>query len=84
MSDPEQKLKVLETHKIKHNLGLDSKGTRGGFVFGSEYVWFTNGADIVLYSKTTGRIESSRSFDGNVQTDNSIEVSYNKLATLYV
>ncbi|KAL5237976.1 hypothetical protein ACI65C_005386 [Semiaphis heraclei] len=77
MSDPEQKkLNVSETHKIKHHLGLDSKGTRGGLIFGGEYVWFTNGADIVLYSKTTGRVESSRYFDGYAQTDNSIEITF--------
>ncbi|KAL5237942.1 hypothetical protein ACI65C_005352 [Semiaphis heraclei] len=77
MSDPEQKkLNVSETHKIKHHLGLDSKGTRGGLIVGGEYVWFTNGADIVLYSKTTGRVESSRYFDGYAQTDNSIEITF--------
>jgi len=76
MSDPARVLKVLETHKIKCHLGLDSEGIRGGLIVGSEYVWFTNGADIALYSKTTGCVESSRSFGGDAQTDNSIEVSY--------
>lgn len=69
-------VRALETHKIKCHLGLDREGIRGGFIVGSEYVWFTNGADIVLYSKTTGCVESSKSFIGDAQTDNSIEVSY--------
>eukprot|EP00102_Acyrthosiphon_pisum_P024723 XP_016661933.1 PREDICTED: uncharacterized protein LOC100571491 isoform X2 [Acyrthosiphon pisum] len=69
-------VRVLETHKIKCHLGLDREGIRGGFIVGSEYVWFTKGADIVLYSKTTGCVESSRSFIGDAQTGNSIEVTF--------
>jgi len=73
-------VRVLETHKIKCHLGLDREGIRGGFIVGSDYVWFTNRADIALYSKTTGCVESSRSFGGDAQTDNSIEVSYTCLS----
>jgi len=69
-------LKVLKTHEIKCHLGLDREGIKGGLIVGSEYVWFTNGSVIALYSKTTGCVESSRSFGGDAQTDNSIEVSY--------
>lgn len=75
MSDPEGMLKVLETHTIKCALGLDRDGLKGGLIVGGEYAWFTNGADLVLYSKTTGCVESSRSFG---QTDNSMEVSFIK------
>lgn len=79
MSDPVRVLKVLETHKIKCHLGLDREGIRGGLMVGSKYVWFTNGAHIALYSKTTGCVESSRSFGGY---DNSIEVSYKCLSVI--
>jgi len=76
MADPDGMLKVLETHTIKCPLGLDREGIRGGLIVGGEYAWFTDGADIVLYSKTTGCVESSRSFGGNAPTDNSMEVSF--------
>lgn len=82
MSEPMRLLKVLETHKIKCHLGLDREGIKGGLIVGNEYVWFTNGSDIALYSKSTGCVESSRSFGGDAQTDNSIEVSCTCLSVI--
>jgi len=73
ITDSTQTMEVLETHRIPFPSGLDRNDVKGGWIDGTQYVWYTYGANIDLYSTETRSVESSRSFN-DVQTDKSLKV----------
>jgi hypothetical protein len=66
-------LQVIESHPISNQLFQPDSDKFGGLITNSQYAWFTNGADITLYSKQFGSIVSSKSFAIN-QKDKSLKV----------
>ncbi|XP_025408942.1 protein ELYS [Sipha flava] len=70
-------LQVIESHPISNQLFQPDSDKFGGLITNSQYAWFTNGADITLYSKQFGSIVSSKSFAIN-QKDKSLKITFVK------
>lgn len=68
-------MKVIGSHPISNQLFESESDKFGGLITDSQYAWFTNGADITLYSKQLGSIISSKSFAIN-QKDKSLKVCF--------
>lgn len=73
MSASKPVMQVIGSHPISNQLLQSNSNKFGGLISDGQYAWFTNGAEITLYSKHLGSVVSSRSFATN-QKDKSLKV----------
>jgi len=75
MSTLIEQMRVVDMYQIPKNLSSASKCNKstGGLLTNSQYVWFVDGPNVIIYSKSTKSILAVKSFEIN-QNDKSFKV----------
>lgn len=76
MSDSHAEIMEVLNIRRKRAFQSDGEAERGGFISGNRYVWFTNGATIVLCSKDSDNVMYSKSFDDKLEKSLKVSCTY--------